>query len=142
MTGGPGFRLADKHGYSIATSSETEPMSTPPLSQPDASNAKLVYYLYLIGLAVGITGLVGVVMAYLNLAQAPAWLQTHYRVQIRTFWIGLLFAIIGGITSVILIGWLVLLFTAVWLVIRCVKGLQYAERGEAIPDPTTWLWGS
>ena len=34
---------------------------------------------------------------------------------IRTFWFGLLWGIIGGITSLILIGWLVLLANAVWI---------------------------
>ena len=53
--------------------------------------AKIVYILYLVSLLFGITGIIGVVMAYINKDDAPEWLQTHYQFQIRTFWIGALF---------------------------------------------------
>jgi uncharacterized membrane protein len=33
----------------------------------------------------GITGVIGVVMAYINKDDAAEWLKTHYQFQIRTF---------------------------------------------------------
>lgn len=102
--------------------------------------AQIVYILYLVGLVIGVTGIIGVVMAYLNRNDAPDWLKTHYQFQIRTFWIGLLYLFIGALLSVILIGYLVLIFWVVWLVVRCVKGLQYLQRNEAHPNPTGWLF--
>jgi uncharacterized membrane protein len=105
-----------------------------------ASSCNLVYILYLASLIVGITGLIGLVMAYLNRGQAPDAIKTHYQFQIRTFWIGLLFGFIGAITTIILIGWLLLLLLAIWWIVRCVKGMQYLGRGQPYPNPTTWLF--
>ncbi len=102
--------------------------------------AKVVYILYLVGIIFGLTGIIGVVMAYINKREAPDWLQTHYQFQIRTFWIGLLYVLIGMVSSVILIGYLVLLFWVVWLVIRCVKGMKSLDQKEAHPDPAGWLF--
>ena len=104
-------------------------------AQDSGSTANLVYILYLIGLAVGITGIVGLVMAYMNRSIAPAWVQSHYTFQIRTFWIGLLGSVIGIALTFILIGFLVLLAVVVWYVIRCIKGMQYMGRSEAYPNP-------
>lgn len=102
--------------------------------------AKIIYILYIVGLAAGITAIVGVVMAYVNRDTGPEWLRTHYRYQIRTFWIGLLYCVIGAILSVVLIGVLVLLFAAVWLIIRVVKGFKWLEQREPVPDVTTWMF--
>ncbi len=66
--------------------------------QTDAAagkTANLIYILYLVSLIVGITSLSGVVMAYLNRDDAPELVKSHYRFQIRTFWFGLLFGMIG-----------------------------------------------
>ena len=102
--------------------------------------AKVVYILYLVGIIFCLTGIIGVVMAYINKREAPDWLQTHYQFQIRTFWIELLYVLIGMILSIILIGYLVLLFWVVWLVIRCVKGMKSLDQKEAHPDPASWLF--
>jgi uncharacterized membrane protein len=102
--------------------------------------AKIIYILYLVGLATGITAVIGVIMAYVNKDQAPDWLQTHYQFQIRTFWIGLLYCVIGGILSVVLVGFLILLFWAIWLIIRVVKGFKFLEQRQPIPDVGTWMF--
>ncbi|MDZ7810970.1 MAG: hypothetical protein U5L11_14020 [Arhodomonas sp.] len=111
------------------------------LVEAGVGNVRLVYILYLVALVVGITGLVGVVMAYIYRDGASEWLRSHYTWQIRTFWIGLGLSVVGLITSVILIGWLIWLFTAVWLIIRCVKGMQWLERRQPVPDVENWLFG-
>jgi uncharacterized membrane protein len=102
--------------------------------------AKIIYILYLVGLATGITALIGVIMAYINKDQAPDWLQTHYQFQIRTFWIGLLYCVIGGILSFVLIGFLVLLFWVIWLILRVVKGFKFLEQRQPVPDVGTWMF--
>src|SRR4051794_34155120 len=56
----------------------------------EGDTAKLIYILYLASLIVGVTAIVGLIMAYVNRGGAPEWVETHYRLQIRTFWIGLL----------------------------------------------------
>src|SRR5579862_5866741 len=49
----------------------------------EGSTAQIVYILYLVSLVFGVTGIVGVIMAYVNRSDAPEWVQTHYRFQIR-----------------------------------------------------------
>ena len=102
--------------------------------------AKVVYILYLVSILVGLTSIIGVIIAYINKGEAAEWLKSHYQFQIRTFWIGLLFGFIGTVTAVILIGWLVLLFTLVWFIIRCAKGIQALDKKTAYPNPTTWMF--
>ena len=99
----------------------------------------IVYTLYLVSLVFGITGVVGVIIAYINKDDAPHWVQTHYRFQIRTFWIGLLICIIGVILTLVLIGWLILLGFLIWLIIRVVKGIKYYSERRPIPNPETWM---
>jgi len=77
-------------------------------------------------------------MAYIYKGEGPEWLETHYRFQIRTFWIGLLFGLISAVLIVVFIGYLVLLFSFVWFIVRCAKGMKYLHRKEALPNPTGW----
>ncbi len=114
--------------------------------------ARIVYILYLAELFVGITGLIGVIMAYVNRSDAPEWLASHYRFQIRTFWIGLLYLMIAGIVLLmvvvsrdlmllmVVVGGAVWVFWVIWMIIRCIKGLKYELREEAYPDPEGWFF--
>jgi uncharacterized membrane protein len=106
----------------------------------EADNANVVYILYLVGLLVGVTNIVGLIMAYVNRGDAPEWVRTHYRFQIRTFWIGLLYSLIGVITIFIVVGFFWLMFVLVWWVVRCIKGMQAISRGVSYEQPATWLW--
>ncbi|MDH3644854.1 MAG: hypothetical protein OES38_22305 [Gammaproteobacteria bacterium] len=106
----------------------------------ESNQAKIIYVLYLAGFVLGITPLIGVVMAYMAKGSAPEWLVTHYRYQIRTFWIGFLYSVVSALLTVILIGFLGLLAVAVWMIIRCVKGFQAADRGEPIENVESWLF--
>ncbi|MBF0355445.1 MAG: hypothetical protein HQL43_09445 [Alphaproteobacteria bacterium] len=113
--------------------------SAAPTAQ-EGKTANLIYILYLAGFVVGITGLIGLVMAYINKDGAPAWVQSHYRFQIRTFWIGMLLGVIGVLTAAIGIGFLILLFMAVWMIVRCVKGMKFVSLGQAHPNPAGWMF--
>jgi len=100
-----------------------------------------IYILYLVNFVLPFAGLVGVIMAYINKGDAADFLKSHYQFQIRTFWIGLLYVIIGALLTMVLIGWLVLLFYVIWLIVRCVKGFKYLGKQEPMPEPTSWLFG-
>ena len=104
------------------------------------NQAKAIYALYAISVAVGVTAVIGVVLAYMARGDAPNWLASHYRFQIRTFWLLLLFSIIGGVLTVVLIGYLVLVATAAWLLVRCVKGWRHLDRREPVENVETWLF--
>ena len=104
-------------------------------------NVNIVYILYLAGVFVPLTPLIGVIMAYLAYGEAEPWLQSHYKFQIRTFWIGFLFGFIVLILSMILIGFLLIPVALVWYIVRCVKGLNAVSKRDPIPDPDSWLFG-
>ncbi|MCG8492209.1 MAG: hypothetical protein MI743_11385 [Sneathiellales bacterium] len=105
-----------------------------------AKNVKLIYILYLVSLLIGLTSIIGVIMAYVNKGDAPEWAQSHYRFQIRTFWIGLVMALIGMITTAFFIGIFILLFWLVWFIIRNVKGMKSAGEEQPYPNVEGWLW--
>ena len=109
---------------------------------PGGANALLIYVLYLAGLLVGITAVVGVVMAYIARDRAEGWVASHYEFQIRTFWLTLLYGLSGVVLSFVLLGIPVLMATLVWFIIRNVKGLIRASQDEPIPDPKSWLIGA
>lgn len=104
----------------------------------DGGNANLIYILYLAGLVVGITSIIGVVMAYMAKDAAPDWLRSHYHNQINIFWKGLVYCIAGALLSIVLVGFLVLLFALIWYIVRVVKGMQAVSKGEAYPNPSSW----
>ena len=101
----------------------------------------IIYILYLASLIFGVTAVIGVIMAYVNYREAPGWLWTHYDFQIRTFWIGLLYLVIGSLLTLIYIGWLLVLLWYIWLIVRCARGMKQLARGKAYPSPTGWLFG-
>lgn len=103
-------------------------------------SALAVYVLYLVALVFGITGIIGVVIAYLNREEAPEWLKTHYVFQVRTFWIGALYMLIGTLLLFVAIGYFVFLFWIVWLIVRCIKGMKYLNRQQAYPEPSSWFF--
>jgi uncharacterized membrane protein len=123
----------------------TDANSTPGAgAENDAAQGKtanLIYILYLVSLIFGITAIVGIVVAYINQGDGPSWVDSHYRFQIRTFWIGLLFSVIAIATTPIIVGYLVLLFLLFWWIIRCAKGMKYLSKGQAHADPTGWMFG-
>ena len=63
-----------------------------------------------------------------------------YRYQIRTFWIGLLYAFVAALLSLIGIGLILMLGLAIWLIVRCVKGFKGLQEKRAPNNIDTWLW--
>jgi len=96
--------------------------------------ATAVYALQAAGLLLPIflPWVVGVIIDYVKRDEARGtWLESHYRWQIRTFWWSLLWAVIGGILLIVLVGWLVLAVAGIWVLYRIVKGwLRLAEQRE------------
>ncbi|MCH9012572.1 MAG: hypothetical protein IIA68_05875 [Proteobacteria bacterium] len=107
----------------------------------EGRTANLIYILYLLNLIFGVTSFIGVIVAYINKGAAPEWVQSHYRFQIRTFWIGLLLGVIGAVTAAFVVGILILAFLFIWWIARCVTGMRYFSEGRAHPDPASWMFG-
>lgn len=98
--------------------------------------AVAVYILQALSFFVGgITGLAGVIINYIKMDEVQGtWIEPHFRWQVRTFWIGLLWGIIGFVTSFIIIGWFILLAVAIWVIYRIVKGALALNDGRP-PEP-------
>ncbi|MFO8044263.1 MAG: hypothetical protein R6U30_00135 [Halomonas sp.] len=111
-----------------------------PNKTPDTTMPMVVYALYLISFVVGFTSVIGVVIAYVYRGKGPAWLDEHYRYQIRTFWIGLLYATIATLLVLVAIGVPLLIALAVWLIVRCVKGFRSLQEKRAPNNVDTWLF--
>ncbi|MEA1988810.1 MAG: hypothetical protein U9N57_06345 [Pseudomonadota bacterium] len=119
---------------------QQEPSAQAPAKEISTTIPTIIYVLYLANFLLPFTGLIGVIMAYINKGD-DNFLQSHYQFQIRTFWIGLLYLIVGALLTVIIIGWLLLIFYLVWLIVRCVKGFKYLGKQEPMPNPTSWMFG-
>ncbi len=104
-----------------------------------AKSANLIYILYLVGIIIPVVPIVAVVLAYMYRKDSTGWLESHNTYQIRTFWIGLLYGVIAMVLMLLLIGWIVYIAILIWLIVRCVKGMQALSRREPIPDPHTWM---
>lgn len=83
----------------------------------------VIYALYAVSLFMGISAIVAVVLNYIKREDAQGtWLESHFRWQISTFWWSLLWLIVGAITWIILIGWLVWGVAGIWFIYRIAKG--------------------
>jgi uncharacterized membrane protein len=77
---------------------------------------------------------VAVIINYVKKDDATGtWLESHIRWQIRTFWFGLLWGVIGGVLSLVLIGFVVLFADAVWIIYRIVKGWLNLTENRPVP---------
>jgi len=83
----------------------------------------VIYALYAASYFVGITAIIAIVMNYVKKDDvAGTFLESHFRWQIRTFWFGVLWGVLGAITMVFIIGWFVLVADGIWVIYRIVKG--------------------
>ncbi len=102
------------------TSNTTPP---PVYSNPNKTFTSIIYLLQILSFATGITFIVAVIMNYIKLNEVRGtWLETHFRWQIRTFWFSILWAVIGWILMIILIGYLILIANGIWIIYRIVRG--------------------
>ena len=104
-------------------SSEPAPAGTAESVEEQAKFAHIVYLLQAIGFFVGITFIAGVVLNYIKKGDiSDLMVASHFRWQIRTFWFSLLWAVIGTVLSIVVVGLVVLLINAVWVLYRLIKG--------------------
>lgn len=106
----------------------------------DFNGPTIVSLLYLSSFILGVTGLVGVILAYVWKGEArPGWEASHYQYLIRTFWIGLIGTALGFLLLIVLIGFFVWIGVAVLVVVRCVLSLINAQKQEPMPNPQSWI---
>lgn len=102
--------------------------------EPERANVLLAYVLHVIGSVAVIPSLIGLLLNYLKRNEVEEALANHHRWMIRTFWWVVLWASIGAVATVLLIGWLILAVVWVWYVYRNVLGLIRLANGESMPQ--------
>lgn len=113
------------------------------LSAPenDRLAVHIVYALYAAAILFGVPSVLGVLLAYLKREDvAGTDLEGHIGWQIRTFWIWLVFWVVGTVcvASLLLIpvGWLLLGFGHLWFVYRVVKGWIVHSNENSLRNPS------
>lgn len=85
--------------------------------------ALVVYILQAAGFFIGLTFIVGAIINYVKRGDVKGtWLESHFKWQLRTFWFGILWNVIGVLTIVFTIGYLILAINFFWMIYRIVKG--------------------
>lgn len=102
----------------------------PDLGPDEASLQRLATIVYVLQaaslLTSGLTLFAGVIINYVRREDVVGtWLESHFTWQIRTFWWTLIWAALGTVTAIFLIGWVILTAAALWLIYRFVKGWLY-----------------
>src|SRR5260370_12817543 len=112
--------------------------------QPMMSNKQLafiVYILYFVSYFTGLTSVIGVIIAHVQVGAADDLLRGHYQFQIRTFWIGVLYLVVGIILTFVLIGIAILFWWFIWSLVRNIQGILALNENRPIANPTSWMFG-
>lgn len=91
-----------------------------------------VYVLYLMALPLGITAIVGVIIAYVKRDEARGTVfESHFSSAIETFWVFFAVMLVAVPLCFILVGIPVVVILYVWMLVRTVKGLVRAASDQA-----------
>lgn len=101
--------------------------------ESDRTLAVLAYVLHLVGSVAGLTSIVGLVINYLKRDDYDELFASHHAWMIRSFWWAVLWGVLGIVTALIGIGWVILFVVWVWYVYRHVRGLIALFNGEPMP---------
>jgi uncharacterized membrane protein len=110
--------------------------------QPLINIGHIVYGCYALGFVIGLTWLVGVIIAYVKRDEAAGtWLASHFRWQIRTFWWGLLWGIlfmpVAALLFITLVGipliYVLGIALVIWIIYRVVRGWLLLNDGKPVP---------
>ena len=96
--------------------------------------AQLVYILYALSYFTGVTAIIGIIINYVKKDDTKGtWLESDFRWQIRTFWFGLLWAVIGAATMFVMVGMAILFANFCWIIYRIVKGWLNLNDAKSMP---------
>jgi len=94
----------------------------------------MVYLLQALSFLWGVTAIVGVIVNYVKRDDVAGTVyESHFDWQIRTFWWGLLWGVVGVLLIIALgLGFLVMFIAWVWAIYRVVKGWLKLSEGKPV----------
>jgi uncharacterized membrane protein len=109
------------------------------LQDPNKNITLIVYSLQLIGvLTGGIAFIVAIVLNYIKRDDvAGTFLESHFEWQIRTFWISLIWGIVGFVLAITVFllpaAWIIWFVVMIWVIYRAIKGLLNLLENKPMP---------
>jgi uncharacterized membrane protein len=117
------------------------PDATPTADGFDFNRPTVIGLLFLASYLTVVTAIIGVVLAYVWKGEAhQPWEAAHYTYLIRTFWIGVIASVLGVLTLLIGIGFLILFAVGIWALVRTIMSLINAQKRAPMKDPETLLF--
>lgn len=109
---------------------------TDTVAQPLINITTVVYALQAASFLVFITYIIAIIINYVKRDDVKGtWLESHFTWQIKTFWYSLLWALIGALTFILVIGYFILIADAIWVIYRVAKGwLRLIDRKAMYPE--------
>ena len=101
--------------------------------ESDRTMAVVCYVLHLVGSVAGVTSIVGLVLNYVKRDRYDELFDSHHAWMIRSFWWAILWCVLGLVTIVIGVGFVILFLAWVWYIYRHVRGLIALLNGEPMP---------
>ena len=94
------------------------------------------YILYAASAIIAPAAIAGVIYAHIKRDDVDgSFVASHITWLIRTFWLTLLFGLIGLVLALFVIGFVILFAVGVWYIFRVVKGFVIFADGKPIADP-------
>jgi uncharacterized membrane protein len=105
----------------------------------DRTLPAVAYALFLCGcFSLGLAAVPAAVLAYAQKGKAPAWVQSHYVLMIRTFWVDVVALFLGVALLEFAIGPFIWMAAGLWTAVRCAMGLKQLYKDRPYPHPQTW----
>lgn len=107
------------------------------MNQADEKSLKtlttVIYALYGVSIFFGLTAIVAIIMNYVKKDDVKGTaFESHFRWQIRTFWFGMLWMLLAGLTMFVGVGFILFPIAVIWFIYRVVKGFMYLNDGKAM----------
>ena len=93
----------------------------------------VVYALQALSFIWGLPAIVGLIINYVKRDDARGTIyESHFDWQIRSFWWGLVWAVVGMLLAILLVGFVVMFVAWVWMIYRVVKGWLKLTEGKPV----------
>ena len=94
----------------------------------------VTYVLYAVGLCTGLFAFVAIIINHVKRDETEGTIyRSHFSWQIRTFWWGLAWSVLGFLTAIVGVGFVILAASWLWILYRLVRGFLNWNDGKPMP---------